>query len=95
MCVGVSGPQISRQLICADAHWQAVKKLKELQERPGMRPDAVSYSCAITACQRSGEADLALQLFDEMLLVPLPGYFASRHVLVLVLVHGLLQCSKF
>ena len=47
-------------------------KLRELQERPGMRPDAVSYSCAITACQRGGQSELALQLFDEMLLVRRP-----------------------
>ena len=49
-----------------------------------MRADAVSYSCAITACQRSGQADLALQLFDEMLLVPQPGYLCIPSLAVVV-----------
>ena len=40
-----------------------------MRAQPGLRPDAVSYTSAITACQRGGESSLALSLFDEMLQV--------------------------
>lgn len=61
--------------------WQlALEKLRFLQQQRGMRPDAVSFSCTIVACQRGGKSKLALQLFDEMLqakLVPKGYLFAT------------------
>lgn len=60
--------------------WQkAVGKLQSMRESTELQPDAVSYNCVISACQRAGQGSVALQLFDEMVaakLVPDTALFA-------------------
>ncbi len=78
-CMQIYAPPYSDPSVCWH-HYQAVEKLREMQAQPGLRPDAVSYSCAIAAAQRGGESSLALALFDEMLaarLVPGGALFAT------------------
>lgn len=62
------------------AEWERALMLLEQMAAAGMRPDAYSYSAAITACSRAGQPERAVAVFRQCCANEEAGYGPNRVV---------------